>query len=247
MYNSYSPHNSINLKGIIIGNPYVDDNTDSTPGLMKLLWSHALIDYEWYNKLVADCDNFNNWDSEACNNDTDYIQLNLLSNLNFYNIYGDCFSQNGFVPPRGIIPPCAGWEGSFQYFLNQTVRIAFNIPDSIPPWAFCIFLDYTEDLVHGSLYVFPFLIRAGLRIWVYSGDCDGGTPFIGTREWISSLNLPIKQKYTSWYVDDQVAGFYIEYEGLTFITVKGGGHNIPEWKRPEAWHMIRSFLDGISL
>ncbi|CAG9322917.1 unnamed protein product [Blepharisma stoltei] len=262
MYNNYSPHN-INLKGMIIGGPATDFTYDFTPALMKLLWTHALIDYNWYYKLVNDCDNFNEWDGEACGNDTNYIQTELLSNLNYYNIYGPCIYQNDTRAQKdnniflraaldsmaspGIIPPCAAWEGAYDYFLNDTVRKAFNIPANVQPWTFCIFLDYISDYQHGSVFLYPFLIRSSLRIWIYSGDADGSTPFIGTREWITGLNLNVKQPYTSWYVDDQVAGFYTEYEGLTWVLVKGGGHMVPQWKRPQAWHIINSFLSGVSL
>jgi len=79
---------------------------------------------------------------------------------------------------------------------------------------------------------------------VYSGDTDGAVPLIGTRQWIQNLNLGIKQGYTSWYVDDQVAGYYLEYNGLTLVTVKGAGHMVPQWKPVQAWHMIYSFING---
>ncbi|CAG9322916.1 unnamed protein product [Blepharisma stoltei] len=262
MYNNYSPHNSINLKGIAVGNGITDWNVDSTPAFMKLAWTHALIGYEWYEKLVADCDNLNDWSSEACNNDVYYIEATLLNNINIYDVYGPCIYHNStqaqldnnrylkFVldqnPNLGIIPPCCAWQGAYEYLQSQAVRTAFNIPNSVQQWTFCVNLDYQDDYLHGSVYIYPYLIRAGLRILVYSGDVDGSVPFIGTREWINSLNLDVKQSYASWYVDEQVAGYYIEYEGLTWVTVKGAGHMVPQWKRPQAWHMINSFLSGVS-
>ena len=108
-------------------------------------------------------------------------------------------------------------------------------------------MDYMPDMKHGSLYTYPFLIKSGLRIMIYSGDIDGAVPFVGTREWIQQLNLGKpdgKKSYYEWMVDDQVAGYYELYNGLTFVTVKGSGHMVPQDKPAQAWHMINSFLTG---
>ncbi|CAG9316598.1 unnamed protein product [Blepharisma stoltei] len=263
MYNSYSPHNSINLKGIAVGNGCTDWTVDCNPAFIKLAWSHALFGYDWYEKIVNDCDNFNEWTSEACNNDINYISNVLLANINVYDIYGTCIYHNDTQaykdnqirlkylldqnPMLGEIPPCCAWDGAYQYFRTPAFKKAFNIPSSVQDWEFCVNLDYISDYLHGSYYVYPYLIRAGLRIMVYSGDVDGSVPFIGTRDWINSLNLGVKQSYSSWYVDEQVAGYYIEYQGLTWVTVKGAGHMVPQWKRPQAHYMINSFLTGNSL
>ncbi|CAG9333705.1 unnamed protein product [Blepharisma stoltei] len=262
MYNSYSHHNSINLKGIAVGNGACDWNVDTTPAYMKMVWNHALIGYDWYNKLVNDCDNFNEWTSEACQNDTNYIQNVLLNNVNIYDIYGECIYHGNeqayednqrrlrFLKDLNtgleVIPPCCAWEGAYQYFRSTAFKTAFNIPPEAQVWEFCANLDYSSDYLHGSYYTYPFLIRAGLRILIYSGDVDGAVSFIGTREWINNLQLDVKTPYSSWYVDEQVAGYFIEYEGLTFVTVKGAGHMVPQWKRPQAWHMINSFLSGVN-
>ena len=85
-------------------------------------------------------------------------------------------------------------------------------------------------------------MEAGLRIMIYSGDVDGSVPFIGTRKWIKLLNMEMKQDHTQWYLDDQVAGWFEVYSGLTFVTVRGAGHMVPQYKPPQALKMINSFL-----
>lgn len=256
-YNQYTPYEHIKLKGIAVGNACTDWEYDTTPAFMTMVWTHALIGYDYYNKLVNDCNNFNEWNSEACQNDTQEIYENVIPNINIYDIYRDCILHPEAVedtqakfkflkdqnPNLGIIPPCVGWQGTYEYLRNNTVRAAFNIPTSVQEWKLCTSLNYLSDYQHGSYYLYPFLIRSGLKILVYSGDVDGAVPLIGTRNWIQNLNLVVNQGYTSWYVDEQVAGYYIEYDGLTLVTVKGAGHMVPQWKRPEAWHMIYSFIN----
>lgn len=82
---------------------------------------------------------------------------------------------------------------------------------------------------------------------IYSGDVDGSVPFIGTRKWIQMLDLNMKQDHTQWYLEDQVAGWFEVYDGLTFVTVRGAGHMVPQYKPPQALKMINSFLFDIPL
>ena len=93
------------------------------------------------------------------------------------------------------IPPCCAWKGAYEYFRNKTVVEAFHIRQDADEWKFCVDLDYRSDYLHGSFYTYPDLIRAGLRVWVYSGDVDGSVPFTGTREWINKLNLNTVKDY----------------------------------------------------
>ena len=63
------------------------------------------------------------------------------------------------------------------------------------------------------------LIKAGVKILVYSGDVDGIVPFPGTRNWLALLNLPVRSPQRPWYSDHQVGGYITEYDGLTFACV----------------------------
>lgn len=42
----------------------------------------------------------------------------------------------------------------------------------------------------------------------------------------------------------QVGGRIVEYEGLTYVTVRGAGHLVPLNKPKEALSLIHSFLAG---
>ncbi len=48
---------------------------------------------------------------------------------------------------------------------------------------------------NASYWLYPVLIREGLRIWVYSGDVDNSVPITGTMIWITRMRdefgLPI--------------------------------------------------------
>ena len=100
----------------------------------------------------------------------------------------------------------------------------------------------------GSFFLYKDLIASKIKILIYSGDTDGAVPFTGTRKWIKNLNLDIKEKWRSWRVNDkELAGYVEKYQGLTFVTVKGTGHMVPQWKKVEAFYMLNQFLNGKDL
>jgi len=61
--------------------------------------------------------------------------------------------------------------------------------------------------------------------------------------------LEIVSPWKSWKSDDinSIAGYRTIYKGLTFVTVKGTGHMVPQWKPREAFHMLNRFLAGRDL
>lgn len=136
-----------------------------------------------------------------------------------------------------------------QYIINylnrQDVRAALKIPDSYPGWDMCNGQDWWkyEVLEIGSQWIYESL-RGKIRMLKFSGDIDGAVPTDGTYAWINAMNPPVKEAYRPYMVNDHVAGYVEEYEGLTFATVHGAGHMVPEDKPPEAFYMITQWLKG---
>jgi carboxypeptidase C (cathepsin A) len=83
-----------------------------------------------------------------------------------------------------------------------------------------------------------------LRIWFYTGDTDGAVPFTGSVRWIPKLNMKIVESYRPWIVNGQTAGYVQEYDGMTYVTIKGTGHMAPQWKRQESFIMFNTYLRG---
>eukprot|EP00253_Pinus_taeda_P005622 PITA_05622 len=80
------------------------------------------------------------------------------------------------------------------------------------------------------------------------GDHDLEVPFTGTQAWIRSLGYAIIDKWHPWIVDDQVAGYTQGYDhNLTFATIKGSGHTVPQYKPKEALAFYTRWLAGKSL
>lgn len=86
------------------------------------------------------------------------------------------------------------------------------------------------------------LLSLGLRALVYNGDTDMACNFLGDQWFVEDLGLKATTKYQTWIHEDQIAGFYQMFGNITFLTVKGAGHMVPQWAPGPALHMFQSFI-----
>lgn len=190
------------------------------------------------------------------------------SGLNEYALYLDCEGQRGYqrtmshlfrnyrkhpytpkfsgtaTPSLREVPPCINSTAQTNWLNRGDVRKALHIPDTLPPWDIC------SDVVGGQykvLYmtmkdVYLKLLSLGLRALVYNGDTDMACNFLGDQWFVEDLGMKPTTKYQSWIHDDQIAGFYQQFGNITFLTVKGAGHMVPQWAPGPALHMFQSFI-----
>jgi len=98
--------------------------------------------------------------------------------------------------------------------------------------------------IKASQFVYEYLKGKGIRMLTFSGDKDGSVPTIGTENWINAMAWDTSKDWTIYNdPDGQVAGYYQEYTGgLTFATVHGAGHMVPQDQRQRAYHLIFNWL-----
>ncbi|XP_042263014.1 cathepsin A-like [Thunnus maccoyii] len=144
----------------------------------------------------------------------------------------------------GEVPPCINSTAQANWLNRGDVRKALHIPDFLPAWDIC------SDIVGGNyttLYptvkdVYLKLLSRGLRALVYNGDTDMACNFLGDQWFVEDLGLKSTTKYQTWIHEDQIAGFYQRFGNITFLTVKGAGHMVPQWAPGPAFHMFQSFI-----
>ncbi|KAK2358428.1 serine carboxypeptidase [Trifolium repens] len=224
----------INLKGFIVGNPETNDYYDYK-GMVEYAWSHAVISDQHYEKAKQVCDFKYQWStcrlnstSTVTNNDTQsLIKVKNDNRMRILGGYDPCFTNY-----------------AEEYFNRVDVQSSFHANKIA--WRGCnqsIFKAYIVN-VFSVLPIYTKLIKGGLKIWIYSGDADGRVPAIGTRYCVEALGLPLKSTWRPWYHHNQVGGRIVEYEGLTYVTIRGAGHMVPLNKPAEALSLIHSFLTG---
>jgi serine carboxypeptidase-like clade 2 len=254
----------IQLRGILVGNGVTDWSVDTQPATIELGFNHALFSPEAKTKYDTVCANPK---AKECNDYKDQLEEIVGNTVNIYDIYRKCnrphtFEENGegrkpfnYTPwlHRGNkfkdTPPCTDSKGPDTYFNRLDVKLLLNVNPEIK-WSMCsdsVYRNYNRGTL-GSYYLYQPLIQSGVRILIYSGDTDGAVPFNGTQKWINNLGLPVEKPWRSWRINDtEVAGYITNYTGLTFVTVKGTGHMVPQWKPAEAYHMYSKFLKGQDL
>ncbi|KAG2726810.1 hypothetical protein I3760_01G129600 [Carya illinoinensis] len=259
----------INLKGFMVGNPETDDYYDSK-GFLEYAWSHAVISDQLYDTAKTVCDfKSSNW-SNQCNNAIGQV-FEKYAEIDIYNIYApSCLLLNSNsslahssrpnsvhsqvikVNNQGLrrLRVLGGYDPCFstyieEYFNRVDVQASIHANkgrDSSTKWMVCSNYITYNITVYSLLSTYTKLIKGGLKIWIYSGDTDGRVPVIGSRYWIEALSLPLKSPWRSWYHNHQVGGRIVEYEGITFVTVRGAGHLVPLNKPSEALSLLHSFL-----
>ncbi|XP_038699688.1 serine carboxypeptidase-like 17 [Tripterygium wilfordii] len=131
---------------------------------------------------------------------------------------------------------------------DKSVQEALHVRENtITAWKRCnVSLAYTRNIMSTFAYHHN-LTNQSIRVLIYSGDHDLTVPYIGTQNWIHSLNLTKNERWRAWFVDGQVGGYTERFSRgdyrLTFATVKDGGHAAPEYKRKECFQMVDRFLN----
>ncbi|XP_066316318.1 serine carboxypeptidase-like 26 [Miscanthus floridulus] len=265
----------IHLKGFIVGNAETDDYYDYT-GIVEFAWSHSVISDQFYERVKNVCDFKLSPTSTECGHVMDLL-YHTYNEIDIYNVYapkcntdGSALSSSSSSSDSSAVEKEAknkskrrlrmysGYDPCYSnyieaYFNRMDVQKSLNANTSgrikDRTWSLCSdpIFDFYDMEVFSVLPIYSKLIKAGLRIWVYSGDVDGRVPVIGSRYWVDALGLPMKSQWQPWYLKNQVAGRYVEYEGLTMATVRGAGHTVPQDKPAEALVLIKSFLSDTQL
>jgi len=81
------------------------------------------------------------------------------------------------------------------------------------------------------------------RILLFSGDFDLAIPFESTQRWIHCLGRPVVKPWHSWMVGSQVGGNVIEYDRISYLTVKGSGHMVPYYTPDKGYTFFQKWID----
>jgi len=252
----------INFKGFMVGNGLIDDYHDYL-GTFEFWWNHGLVSDATYRLLNDSClhDSFVH-PSPACDAAFN-VSTEEQGNIDMYSVYtptcndtpSSSSSSASRRRPKGRYPwmtgsydPCTE-RYSTAYYNRRDVQTALhaNVTGAINyTWATCSDTINTNwgDAPRSMLPIYKELIAAGLRIWVFSGDTDAVVPLTATRYSINALGLPTAVSWYPWYDVQEVGGWSQVYEGLTLVTVRGAGHEVPLHRPRQALVMFQQFLQG---
>ncbi|KAF8082905.1 hypothetical protein N665_0800s0003 [Sinapis alba] len=255
-YNKAFNKPTINLKGFMVGNPDMDKNNDKL-GTITYWWSHAMISDTTYNLILRNCNFTADSVSKECNSAI-YNAAADFGEIDQYSIYTPKCVRLKQMPKAVLARQTTEYDPCTQsyadiYYNRPDVQRALHANQTTIPykWTACSDTVYNNwnwrPSDNSMLPIYKELMEAGLRIWVYSGDTDSVIPVTATRFSLSKLNLPVKTRWYPWYSGNQVGGRTEVYEGLTFVTVRGAGHEVPLFKPQSALILLKYFLAGKEL
>uniref|UniRef100_A0A0D6R2B7 Carboxypeptidase n=1 Tax=Araucaria cunninghamii TaxID=56994 RepID=A0A0D6R2B7_ARACU len=251
----------INLKGIMVGNAVMDEKNDNR-GMIDYAWSHAIISDQDYNSLKT-CDFSSENQTSMCDSALRNF-VDMYSDIDIYSLYTPVCVDRLDKSLRRLVADRkslsihnlwrelpAGYDPCLEdyaetFFNREDVQRALhaNTTAISYSWRLCSDVIGWNDSPPSVLPIFRKLINGGLRVWVYSGDTDGRVPVTSTRYSLNALGLKIKDEWRAWFCGNQVGGWSIGYEGLTFLTIRGAGHQVPIFTPKRALSVFRHFLSA---
>ncbi|XP_010678976.2 serine carboxypeptidase-like 20 [Beta vulgaris subsp. vulgaris] len=160
--------------------------------------------------------------------------------------------RDGIVPTwpeisNSVGVPCINDEVATAWLNEKAVRKAIHAEEEsvVGSWELCTSrISYNHDA--GSMIKYhKNLTSRGYQALIYSGDHDMCVPYTGSEAWTKSIGYKVLDEWRPWVCNEQVSGFIQGYEkNLTYLTIKGAGHTVPEYKPREALYFYSQFLAG---
>lgn len=257
-----------NLKGIALGNPLLEFNTDFN-SRAEFFWSHGLISDSTYEiftkvcnysqirrqhqsgKLTPICSGVNKLVSTEVSRYVDTYDVTLDVCLSSVDQQAYVLNQLTQLQEGGKIDVCVEDETT-AYLNRKDVQEALHAKlEGITSWSVCSdTLGYDlQNLEIPTIPILGALAKSGIRVLVYSGDQDSVIPLIGTRSLVNGLakdfGLNTTVSYRTWFEGKQVAGWTQEYgDILSFATVRGAAHEAPFSQPERSLVLLKAFLEG---
>jgi len=239
----------INLKGLAIGNGWVDP-LRQYPGYPNYAYSNGLIDYVEYladNLASSYCQQLIRGGAllealEACSLMMESVLAEMGVTLGYYpNPYD--YTIECAVPPL-----CYDFSLMDQFLAQPKVLKALGVSPNAD-YSDCNQIVHTlmlEDWMANLDVVIPSLLSE-YRVLVYSGELDFICNWMGGYAWASQLKWNGQQQFNqtawkNWMVGGKAAGTSKTSLNLTFLKVANAGHMVPMDQPLNALDMLKRFL-----
>lgn len=177
-------------------------------------------------------------------------------------------SNGGVEPPtrrvlQRIIPhgpdACINSKEASEYLNQPSVMSAIHVKDPGFCWSVCSTPPgWTYDSTRKNLpaETYPLLV-SNIQVTIYNGDWDACVPYTDNALWTENMGFEVSSPWHAWTYtsangnDNQVAGYSTVYDvsalgtgSFTFLTVKGGRHEVPASAPAQAFEMITRIVNN---
>jgi carboxypeptidase C (cathepsin A) len=197
------------------------------------------------------------------------IQMHeTVGNINIYNVFGECISGSSpqkegsqqLLAQRAKVPkwmemgpnkgpnPCIDSYAASGWINQPDVIAALHVVPQSYDWSICgNQIHYTSTRPNLPRDTYPAL-NDKYRVLVYNGDWDACVPYTDNEGWTEGMGYEVKTAWHPWlYNSNQVGGYATTYNtanNFTFITVRGGRHEVPETQPVRALQMFKNFISN---
>jgi len=249
---SLSPY----IKGFTAGNPVMNCDTIKATSFtvsMNTLYWHGLISYRVYIQFVKEGCLQNGGVTAACQNiyntgvaqiGTIFQQASTFPSLDPDDLYEDfCIGNGTLRATESIFGKCNPIVNQLTYYLNRAdVQQAIGAKPAV--WASCS-NNLNYDTLNYSMvpyYEAIFRLKPSIKVLIYSGDVDVMTvPYTYTQTCIYELSGTPLSNWQPWFVNGVTAGYTESFSTYTYATIRGGGHEVPQYQPLSAYHMFKRF------
>eukprot|EP00210_Caulerpa_lentillifera_P004886 g4662.t1 len=248
----------LNLKGVIMGNPWTHPTSHylsypdfalqnglinkATRDMMMGSWARC-------DTALASCD-ARTWILQQfiCNGAYAFCQSRLFSpvlvvhpSLNYYDIRRfDCF-----------VSGCYDISLLTKFLNTPAIQKKIGAKTSIK-WEDCrrsIRMDLGWDVAHDMRPVVQEILKNGMKVFVFAGDKDFICNYLGNEYWIDDMKWKSAKKWAStekmeWISGGKVAGYFKHYKHLMFLRVYDAGHMVPMDQPEVALDMLTTYTRG---
>jgi carboxypeptidase C (cathepsin A) len=229
------------LKGIALGDPWVDPYTQSQT-YSTYAYTNSLINSQqmnianYYQNLVI---NFL------------YSGQPLQAESNWDNTVGVIGDFSGGVNVYNVRDYAGYDENNLISFMNkQSTQSLLHVSGKV--WGSCndtVYDYYRADIMNSSAVFLPTILASGVTVMIYNGQDDLIVNTPGIENMISNLNWPGASQFlnapkVNWNVNGNIAGYAQTAQNLTFVVVLASGHMAPFDQPVNIKDMVKRYVDG---
>jgi carboxypeptidase C (cathepsin A) len=150
------------------------------------------------------------------------------------------------APASGINQyACGSGRVTSDYLNLEEVKKAIHVNDIPWAWQDGAWSKYTSTQTDLTPYYVQWAKK--YKILIYYGDVDSAVPYNGGEYWTTSMGYPVKEAWRPWTTNgyNLMAGYVQTFDtavSFTYATVRGAGHEVPQYKPAEALSMISNWL-----
>jgi len=152
------------------------------------------------------------------------------------------------------VPPCTDAVGATTWLNRADVRSALHISSKAQTWSICSNTLHYSHTVSNLANYYKGIFNMDSSVWstVYNGDTDTVCNFLGDEWFVEDLGYKALDSWREWYYESandgtQVGGWTKDYNRIRFVTVRGAGHMVPQYRPAAALKMFEYFIQNKDL